>query len=95
MASLKFSSEKKHYVYLLKCRDNSLYCGYTNSPEKRLSAHNSGKGAKYTKSRLPVELVYLEEYCEKSEAMRRECEIKRFTREEKLDLVKGYNKSSS
>ena len=60
------------YVYLLACRDNTLYCGYTNDLEKRLSAHNSGRGAKYTKSRLHLRMFYSEAYEEKSDALKRE-----------------------
>ena len=77
------------YVYLLKCRDDTLYCGYTNDLEKRLQTHNAGEGAKYTKTRLPVELVYSEEYATKSEALKREYAIKQLSREEKQQLIKG------
>ena len=77
----------KHYTYILKCADNTLYCGYTNDISKRLEAHNSGKGAKYTKPRLPVVLMYSEEFQTKSDALKRECEIKKMTREEKLNLI--------
>ena len=54
--------DKKNYTYILKCADGTLYCGWTNDLEKRLASHNSGKGAKYTRSRLPVTLVYYEEF---------------------------------
>lgn len=77
-----------YYTYILKCSDGSLYCGYTNNPEKRVATHNKGKGAKYTKTRLPVELVYLESFFEKSDALKRECEIKNLKRSEKLKLLK-------
>lgn len=76
-----------NYVYLLECSDGTLYCGWTNDIEKRLKAHNSGKGAKYTRSRLPVRLVYLEEYESSVEAQKREYRIKRLTRNEKLSLI--------
>ncbi len=76
-----------NYTYLLRCSDGTLYCGWTNDLEKRLAAHNAGQGAKYTKSRLPVELVYSECYDTKEEAMRREFRIKRLTRAEKLKLI--------
>lgn len=76
-----------NYVYILKCSDGTLYTGYTNNLEKRLKVHNSGKGAKYTRCRLPVELIYYEEYETKSEAMKREYIIKQLTREEKIKLV--------
>ncbi|MBR0080005.1 MAG: GIY-YIG nuclease family protein [Synergistaceae bacterium] len=76
------------FVYLLRCSDNSLYCGWTTDLEKRIEAHNSGRGAKYTKNRRPVELVYYEECESKSAAMKREWFIKhKMTREEKLKLI--------
>lgn len=78
-----------YYIYILECADNTLYTGYTNDLENRLKAHNEGKGAKYTKSRLPVKLVYSETFDDKKEAMSREWFIKhRLTREEKIELIK-------
>ncbi|MBO4702517.1 MAG: GIY-YIG nuclease family protein [Lachnospiraceae bacterium] len=78
-----------YYIYILECGDNTLYTGYTNNLENRLKAQNEGKGAKYTKSRLPVKLVYSESFDDKKEAMSREWFIKhRLTREEKLELIK-------
>ena len=71
------------YVYMVRCRDSSLYTGYTNDPDRRLAVHNAGKGAKYTKSRLPVQLVYREECPDKSTALKREYAIKRLTKAEK------------
>jgi putative endonuclease len=79
-----------HYCYLLVCSDNTLYCGYTNNLNKRIAAHNKGKGAKYTKTRLPVKLVYSEVFDNKSEAMKREWQIKQYTRKEKLKLINDY-----
>lgn len=76
-----------NYTYILKCADDTLYCGWTNDLEKRLEAHNSGKGAKYTRSRLPVELIYYEEFETKEEAMSREYHIKKLSREKKLELI--------
>lgn len=76
-----------NYVYILKCRDESLYTGWTSDLEKRIKTHNNGKGAKYTRARLPVELVYFEEYEDKIQAMKREYEIKQLTREKKLKLI--------
>ncbi|MBQ2662022.1 MAG: GIY-YIG nuclease family protein [Clostridia bacterium] len=76
-----------YYTYILKCSDDTLYTGYTDDVNKRLATHNSGKGAKYTKARLPVTLVYFEEYETKSEAMKREASIKKLTRQEKLALL--------
>ena len=80
-----------NYVYILKCSDNTLYTGWTTSLEKRLKAHNSGKGAKYTKPRLPVKIVYFEEFEDKKEAMKREYAIKQLSREEKLNLINEFS----
>ena len=80
-----------NYTYILKCRDGSLYTGWTNNLDKRIKSHNAGKGAKYTKCRLPVELVYYETFQEKEEAMRREWEIKQLRREDKLRLIYQRN----
>ena len=77
-----------NYTYILECSDGSYYCGWTNNMERRLETHNQGRGGKYTRSRLPVRLVYLEEHETKEEAMSREWHIKRLTREEKESLVK-------
>lgn len=77
-----------NYVYILRCNDDSLYTGWTNNLEKRIKAHSNRKGSKYTKARLPVELVYFEEYEDKIEAMRREYAIKQLKRKEKLMLIK-------
>ncbi len=76
-----------YFVYILVCRDETLYCGYTNDLEARLAAHNNGKGAKYTKSRLPVQLSYYESFETKSEALKREAAIKKLTRKQKLNLI--------
>ena len=76
-----------HYTYMLRCKDNTYYTGYTNDLEKRVKAHNEGKGAKYTKGRRPVELVYYEEYEDKHSAMRREWEIKQLARKEKEKMI--------
>ena len=79
--------EKKYYVYILKCADGTYYTGWTTDPEKRIRVHNSGKGAKYTRARRPVELIYTEEYRNKTDALRREYAIKQLTRKEKEELV--------
>lgn len=79
--------ENKNYTYIVRCSDGTLYTGWTNHLDRRIKAHNSGSGAKYTKTRTPVELVYYEEYEEKREAMRREYEIKQMTRKEKERLI--------
>ena len=76
-----------NYTYILRCADGSLYTGWTNDLAKRVQAHNRGKGAKYTRSRRPVELVWWEEFDTKEEAMRREWQIKRMSRGEKLVLI--------
>ena len=77
-----------NYTYMVKCADGTLYTGWTNCVEKRLKAHNEGKaGAKYTRAKRPVELVYYEGYATKEEAMRREYAIKQLTRKEKLKLM--------
>lgn len=82
-----------NFVYILRCADGSLYTGWTNDLERRLAAHNSGKGAKYTRSRRPVELVYSESYPEPHEAMSREWHIKRLSREQKLALIAAGGRS--
>ena len=79
----------KNYVYLLRCADGSLYCGWTTDLAARVKAHNSGRGAKYTRSRLPVELVYSETYDDRHDALSREWHLKRLPREEKLALIAG------
>ena len=79
-----------NYTYILKCKDGSLYTGWTNDLEQRVAAHNTGKGAKYTRGRGPVELVYLEEFDTKQEAMSKEAKNKRLTRKEKLLLIENY-----
>ena len=76
-----------NYVYLLRCADDTLYCGWTTDLNARLAAHNNGSGAKYTRSRLPVELVYYEEYEDRHEALSREWHIKKMNRTEKLALI--------
>ena len=78
-----------NYTYIVKCSDGSLYTGWTNDLEKRIQAHNDGKGAKYTKSRRPVTLVYYEEFHTKKEAMRREWEIKHMDREQKMTMIRA------
>lgn len=81
---------KINYTYIIRCSDGSLYTGWTNDLEKRLEAHNSGCGAKYTRNRRPVELIYVEKFESKNEAMSREWHIKRMSREDKLKLIKGH-----
>lgn len=77
-----------NYTYMVKCADGTLYTGWTNCMEKRLKAHNGGRnGAKYTKTKRPVSLVYYEGFFTKEEAMQREYQIKQLTRERKLELI--------
>ena len=78
-----------NYVYILRCGDGSLYTGWTNDLPKRVARHAAGLGGKYTRSHLPVELIYHEQFETKQEAMRREVQIKQLTREQKLALIKG------
>ncbi|OOB77394.1 MAG: hypothetical protein BEN19_02045 [Epulopiscium sp. Nuni2H_MBin003] len=77
-----------YYIYILECNDNTLYTGYTINLENRINTHNLGKGAKYTKGRLPVKLVYFETYELKSDALKREIQIKKLGRLDKLKLIK-------
>lgn len=74
------------YTYILKCKDGTYYTGWTNNLEKREETHNKGLGAKYTKSRLPVKVVYFETFDKKEEAMKREWQIKKLTRTKKMKL---------
>lgn len=80
-----------NYTYIVRCKDDSLYCGWTNDLKKRLTSHNAGKGSKYTRSRHPVTLVYFETFHTKEEAMRREFAIKRLSRQEKLELIDKFD----
>lgn len=77
------------YVYMLRCGDGSLYTGSTNDLTRRLEAHQRGKGAKYTRSRLPVILVYQEICRDRADALRREAAIKRMSRQQKLRLLEA------
>ncbi len=74
-------------VYILRCKDGTLYTGSTNDIEKRIAVHNAGKGAKYTRGRLPVRLLYSESFQTKSEALKRELAIKKMSKLEKLSLL--------
>ena len=77
-----------NYTYLLQCADGTLYCGWTNHLEKRVEAHNAGKGAKYTRARLPVKLLYQESYPDKPSAMSAEALFKKKSRQAKLHYIK-------
>ena len=85
----EISRKTMNYVYLLRCADGSLYCGWTTDLEARIEAHNSGQGAKYTRSRLPVKLVYHEAYEDRHEALSREWHLKRMGKQAKEKLVSG------
>lgn len=79
--------EKTNYVYMVRCCDGSLYTGWTTDLEGRLNAHNNGNGAKYTRSRRPVELVFFETVQSRSDALKREASIKKMSRVKKLSLL--------
>ena len=81
--------ETQWYLYILRCKDNTLYTGITTDVEKRLEAHRSGKGAKYTRGRAPLELVYRESCGSHSDALKREAEIKKLSRQAKEQLIKS------
>lgn len=79
-----------HFIYIVECKDGTLYTGYTNNLEKRIIAHNEGKGAKYTRGRAPVTLRYYEQFELKSEAMKREAEVKKLKRNKKIELLMNF-----
>ncbi len=79
-----------NYTYIVECKDGTLYTGWTNNLEKRIADHNDGKGAKYTRARKPVTLVYYETFEEKKDAMKREYEIKHLSRQEKKKLIEDF-----
>ncbi|WP_431028570.1 GIY-YIG nuclease family protein [Lysinibacillus sp. LZ02] len=81
--------ENKHYFYVLECNDHTLYAGYTNHLERRIATHNAGKGAKYTKVRIPVKCIYYETFESKQEAMRKEYAFKQLKRSEKLNYIRS------
>ncbi|MCR5758040.1 MAG: GIY-YIG nuclease family protein [Selenomonas sp.] len=80
-------SKDKNYTYILECGDGSFYTGWTNDLEKRVRTHNAGRGGKYTRARLPVRLVYFEEFTDKRDAQSREWHIKQLTHEQKRNLI--------
>ena len=81
------------YLYILRCRDGSLYTGITTDVDKRFAAHNTGKGAKYTRGRGPLEIVYREKCGDHSTALKRELELKKLTRPEKEALLQEYDRA--
>ena len=84
---MKTLQAAKYYAYMLRCADGSIYSGYSTDPSRRAAMHNSGRGAKYTRSRLPVELVFTECFSTKSEALKREAALKKLGHAEKLSLL--------
>lgn len=80
--------DNKHYIYILECRDDTYYTGYTNNIDERLKKHQNGKASKYTRGRCPVKLIYYEELASKSLALKREISIKKLTRLQKEKLIK-------
>ena len=80
-------SERKYYVYILRCNDTTLYCGYTVNLEKRIQEHNDKKGAKYTRGRTPVKIVYYEIFDTKGDALKREAQIKKYSKKTKELLI--------
>ena len=84
-----FTIAAVHFVYIVRCRDATLYTGYARDPHQRTKTHNSGRGARYTSGRLPVTLAYSESFDSKSEALRREFELKRWSRARKEALIRG------
>ncbi len=79
------------YTYILECSDHTLYTGWTNDLPKRIKTHNTGKGARYTRGRLPVTLVYCEKFTTKQDAMKREIAIKKLSRQQKLQLIAKHS----
>ena len=89
-------NESEYYVYILECEDGSLYTGISTDPNRRFEEHKSGKlGAKYTKAHKPIKIIYTEHCKNRSEASKREYEIKQMTKAQKIELVQSYKKSAS
>lgn len=82
-------ADHEHIVYMLKCKDNTLYTGYTNDLDHRLEMHTNGKGAKYTRGRGPFQVVFIEKFSAKEAALKREYQIKQLSRKEKIQLIRG------
>ncbi len=79
-----------HYIYIVECHDGTLYTGYAKNLEKRIKTHNEKKGAKYTRGRVPVLLKYCEEFDNKTDALKREAQIKKMSRKKKLKLIGSF-----
>ncbi len=86
-------TNKHYYTYMLQCSDGTLYTGYAADIEKRIAVHNAGRGAKYTRSRLPVRLAYAQRLSSRNEAQAREAEIKQLPRRQKLQLIDSWDGS--
>ena len=82
--------KNSNYAYMLLCADGTYYSGWTNDPQRRKKAHNSGRGSRYTRARLPVRMVYMEEFTDRVSAMKREAELKKLSHEEKRELAHRY-----
>ena len=85
----------RYYTYIVRCADDTFYTGYTTDVEKRIDMHNASKGAKYTRGRLPVSLVYFEEHENKHDALSREWHIKRMTRSQKEELIEDFKENKA
>lgn len=88
---LKEEETTRHFAYMLQCIDGTIYSGYSTHPSRRVAIHNSGRGAKYTRSRLPVKLVFTECFPTKGEALKREAALKKLSHVEKLALIHTFN----
>ena len=86
---MKMEENKKYYAYMLECADGTVYSGFTTDPVRRTAVHNTGEGARYTRSRRPVKLIYTECFEDKSSALRREAALKKLTRDQKLALARS------
>lgn len=84
---MKANGTTAHFTYMLRCADDTIYTGYSTDPDRRVAMHNSGRGAKYTRSRRPVRLVFAECFPTKSEALKREAALKKLSRSKKLALI--------
>ena len=82
--------KSSNYAYMLLCADGTYYSGWTNDPQRRQKVHNSGRGSRYTRARLPVRMVYMKEFADKVSAMKREAELKKLSHEEKRELARRY-----
>ena len=82
--------KNSNYAYMLLCADGTYYSGWTNDPQRRQKVHNSGRGSRYTRARLPVRMVYMEEFADRASAMKREAELKKLSHEEKRELAQRF-----